>query len=135
MCRSMEKTLHVTFVSVGLSFHSETWDTNFSSFFQTFPIAALRLDLIILLIKVHSVMWIQNINLVKGAWRHPSILTSDSVMLSYLKIFKTGPVVWDNKLCFTEAVTNLLCWDWFWKRGSSWSCGFLQWKVSVDSAE
>lgn len=56
-------------------------------------------------------MSIQNINLVKGAWRHPSILTSDNVMLPYLKIFKISPVGWDNNQCFTEVVTNLRYWD------------------------
>lgn len=96
MCRSIGKNLHVTFISVGLSFHNEAWNVNFYSFPQKFPIVALRLGLIILLIKVCCVMWIQNINLVKGAWRYPSILTSDNVILSYLKIFKISPVGWDN---------------------------------------
>lgn len=98
MCRSMGRNLHVTFISVGLSFHNETWDVNFYSFVQNFPIVALRLGLIILLIKVCSVMWIQNINLVKGAWRYPSILTSDNLMLSSLKISNISPVGWDNNV-------------------------------------
>lgn len=94
----MGKNLHVTFISVDLTFHNKTWDMNFYSFFKNFPIVALRLGLIILLIKVCSVMWTQNINLVKGAWRYPSILTSDNVILSYLKIFKINPVDWDNNV-------------------------------------
>lgn len=79
-------------------------------------------------------MWIQNINLVKGAWRYPSILASDDVMLSYLKIFKIS-AQWVGTMVFHWSHDKFAALGKVLKKKSQSIMWILQWKVSVDSAE